>query len=1450
MTDFENLLDDVVQGRNSLAPLRTWLEEHLKQPSCDLAALHAAIERAQQAGLSQPVAMALKKQIDTASDPKQPSTEHYEPTRTITSVTTTRTETQPNTTDTSQVTASPSEGTHTKTDTDQTLTAPVTSQATTTDSLTDDSSAATATDTDRTVMLNTTDTIQEGKTVTGKPDSASQKQGEYDPFSSDVTSPVTSSEFTSAGSRTSAKKKTAHTHDKVGPGSVLKERFELVNVLGEGGMGKVYRARDLLKVEAKDKNPFMAVKTLSGDFREHPEAFMALQREASKAQRLAHPNIATVFDFDRDGTTIYLTMELMEGEELSSFIKRLPAGGLPVPEAMKLIKQLCDGLAYAHSKSLVHSDFKPGNAFITSEGTVKLLDFGIARASKTRRDATGVTTIFDPSELGALTPAYASLEMFDGDDPDPRDDIYALACVSYELLTGKHPFNKLSAPKVLEKGLRPAPIAKLSKRQNRALLNALAIRREDRTPAVEQFWDGLRPRKNRILQYGPITIAILIILILLGYKPVEGYLHARRNNDVVARIQSGNVDIPSVLKLINAYDPDSQRYILENGKDKIIKYFEAQAEGFVDQAHSQYNYPAAFDEISRASKYYPDSAELLQEKSSLESRRANLLATLTVEFNDLLAANQILPGKGQNITDVVRILRVADPSSSLLNDERLTNRYAQLIQKQMEAKDYVNANQALAAGLNYAPNDAELLNLQDQVQRSLKQARDGQRIASLEKALQSAVPKLHSLTDFDAVRADMLSLTRLNPDDAVLMQLNVPLKSALQSALAVDTSRKDWVQAEKTLFDYAPLIGLDDLLAQRSALSRSETHANYVLTGMPARAQQLQEHRTAITTLLAKPVYDSDWDNHLMNLTRETAALLQPKDLDWFKQILERIAASYVALSEQMTKQNRFDAAATLIATGKQYTPQLPGFVAATQNLATAQKNFEQMQTQRLRTAQLTALEYQFQIQLNAGQISDARKTYSRLQGQLPADDKFFTMDAPQEYASAYLNLAKARAATGDYRGAIALVQGGLQYAPLDSLKKALQDYTAEAERADLMASIDQLQPAGMGKLKAGLAKVQQQLPQEQAQISNDLYRKLAQHIEDLKTTDLGLANQLLSAAKSAFPQSLILQNMSLPPAPQLSSFAKLGREVMTQNELSKAQTYFEEGQQATPGNQDLTQFGTQLQAAQNNANRYFAAYQEYMRAGQSQQAKAYLVEAMRLWTDNPAYQAEFQRNFAITKVPVRSPNGGQPCTADLAGYGQQGRAECYDLLGDNLRGPSLVVIPAGGGFKQAFVIGKYEVSVAQINAYCQATGQCKPLPGDSNLPATNISFSEVRAYLAWLSAKSSEHYFIPSYSQYRYAASVAGTDASRDFNCQVTLSGQIIKGMTAISIQTGRANTWGLVNYVGNVQEWVLGPDGLEAVGGSYRDPLSLCSVDLARPSNGAADPLTGFRVGRNLDK
>ena len=107
---------------------------------------------------------------------------------------------------------------------------------------------------------------------------------------------------------------------------ILKQRFVLEDRVGSGGMGSVFRARDLRKVEARDNNPHVAVKVLNNDFRQHPEAFIALEREASKSQSLRHSNIVSIFDFDKDGDIPFITMELLEGHELAELLQTYPNG--------------------------------------------------------------------------------------------------------------------------------------------------------------------------------------------------------------------------------------------------------------------------------------------------------------------------------------------------------------------------------------------------------------------------------------------------------------------------------------------------------------------------------------------------------------------------------------------------------------------------------------------------------------------------------------------------------------------------------------------------------------------------------------------------------------------------------------------------------------------------------------------------------------------------------------------------------------------------------------------------------------------------------------------------------------------------------------------------------------------------------------------------------------------
>ena len=275
-------------------------------------------------------------------------------------------------------------------------------------------------------------------------------------------------------------------HGPLEPGSVIKKRFVLETLLGKGGMGIVFGAIDRRKEEARDPNPRVALKVLNADFQRHPQAFMALQREARKAQTLAHPNVVTVFDFDRDGEAVYMTMELLHGRSLDSMTREARGKGVKREIALPIIRGIAEGLAYAHRKGIVHSDLKPGNVFVAEDGTPKILDFGIARAVPSMNTEAS-RDVFDAGSLGAYTEAYATDEMIDGVDPHPADDMYALGIIAYELLTGFHPYQRHSAPGARKLGLKPPPLKGLKRKEMRAIERCLSLERKKRPQNAAEF---------------------------------------------------------------------------------------------------------------------------------------------------------------------------------------------------------------------------------------------------------------------------------------------------------------------------------------------------------------------------------------------------------------------------------------------------------------------------------------------------------------------------------------------------------------------------------------------------------------------------------------------------------------------------------------------------------------------------------------------------------------------------------------------------------------------------------------------------------------------------------------------------------------------------------------------------------------------------------------------------
>jgi len=330
-----------------------------------------------------------------------------------------------------------------------------------------------------------------------------------------VRAPLTGDSATPSSARTAGS--AANRDELPKTGDFIKDRFELIEELGRGGMGAVFRARDVRKMEALDPDPYVAIKFISGSLIGFERAFVALQREAKNAQSLNHPNIVKVFDFDRDQNLVYLTMEVVEGVALHSRMRSASANPMSADEQAHLVHGMLAGMAYAHSRDLSHADLKPSNMMIDREGNLKILDFGIAR----RRE---YDKVFDADDLFALTIDYASPEMLSRQRPTPADDVYALGCIVYSMYAGAHPFNHVRADLAKSEKMRPERPAKLGRVQWQALRKSLAFTREERFADAAEFQRAFEAPDWR--KIGSVAAAVLAILLVAGWllaEPVQSW---------------------------------------------------------------------------------------------------------------------------------------------------------------------------------------------------------------------------------------------------------------------------------------------------------------------------------------------------------------------------------------------------------------------------------------------------------------------------------------------------------------------------------------------------------------------------------------------------------------------------------------------------------------------------------------------------------------------------------------------------------------------------------------------------------------------------------------------------------------------------------------------------------------------------------------------------------------
>lgn len=925
-------------------------------------------------------------------------------------------------------------------------------------------------------------------------------------------------------------------------GYVLRQRFVIDELLGVGGMGSVYKGRDLLKVEAKDRNPYVAIKVLNENIKHRSDSFIALQREASRQQRLAHPNIATVYDFDRVNNLIFITMELLEGKPLDEYLKKVfkYQGGLPKDEAFRIIRGVAEALKYAHEHHITHSDFKPGNCFLRNDGVVKVLDFGIARAIRKSDD--DQHTVFDGQDLGAMTPAYASLEMLEKSaDPDPSDDVYALACVAYEILAGKHPFNRLPANTAAENNLNILPIPSLSRKENRALMHALAFKREDRTPSVDVFLQELLGEAKSSSKYkfyiaidaGIIAVAVALVVGMYFYRE-------HRMENLIKIISSGDpVLIQQGLDGMKEIDASRRAQVLSRVNDKLSGYFENQIMAKLQGL----DFPGAETLVATARSYYSDSARIETAAQKLIEEKGRVLGSLGEQYDTYLQERRLMPGKdGKDLPGVIQQLKKIDPKNKLLTDVRLANVYSDQARKLISINNLEAAQKLIEVGKQLAPDSVALINAQDlltsESQKIERQASINQLVATINENLSGTV----DLASVKPVESQILRLSSLDDKNPALITLASNLLPELNRRLE---------QLEKN-----PTLKAIDLFrsSYRSLLSalNFDTELDTLDKLYQTTNSQLEKLVNDMADNIALGNLDTPENN---NAVLQLGALgkIIPGD-PRIEQYRGQIIDAYLSKARDQRLAGQWDSARQKIALAEKLGPT----DAMKQNLQQELQNIsdseriskdqklaeERQQAEQQRLAAIKSLENEVvKAADNTRTPDDARKVLqllNRLQDMNPTSPVLENVrnQAQEKLAASIIASGKQ---TGDWQQALAKIEQSeslfANSVPLNKAKLQIKDSIKKAETLARQQQVDEMKSRLMSAVRnipeqpdnkwtdttvATIKELSRMLPGDDAWLNSTRKQIIDHYLEQavkLRTTQrFTLAGQILGRAEKIAP--------------------------------------------------------------------------------------------------------------------------------------------------------------------------------------------------------------------------------------------------------------------------------------------------------------------------------------------
>jgi len=461
-------------------------------------------------------------------------------------------------------------------------------------------------------------------------------------------------------------------------GTKLNNRYQIEEKIGSGGMSDVYKARDLYLENADVEESLVAIKVLQSEISDISDATQLLIKEAKKTQLLSHPNIIRVFDVDFDGKYHYIVMEWLDGEPLDQIIKRAKPMGLPYKGVKNIVTQIAQALSYAHSSNIVHTDLKPANIMLTRNGVIKVFDFGVAQALKTKQDAYALEENEINSDIAGFTPAYASKEQLNGEPSSPSDDLFSFACIVYELLSSKHPYNRKAANEVnLEQFSLKKPnninyLAWIS------LKSALALNKNDRIKDINAFQSGLNRNIVPKLFATAASIAVLsaMVLIYTDQNNTIDELQVRldlQSNNFSDLMSLGKLSTKQLLAQYDSFPEDKlvvREALMRQHQQRIIDIYETKMRKVSKDPNNKYkNYDEINNIINDALKYYPDSMRLAHMKQAEETSKKSIIDALSDRVELLLSQARYHETHNNNIAQLIDDLKFLDNNFKFVPSE-------------------------------------------------------------------------------------------------------------------------------------------------------------------------------------------------------------------------------------------------------------------------------------------------------------------------------------------------------------------------------------------------------------------------------------------------------------------------------------------------------------------------------------------------------------------------------------------------------------------------------------------------------------------------------------------------------------------------------------------------------------------------------------------------------------